>query len=56
MKVYKPKEFSLLLGVCVKTLQRWDNIGLLKAKRSLTNRRYYTQEDVDKYFEDYLDY
>ena len=39
---YKPKEFAELLGVSVKTLQRWDREGILKANRTLTDRRYYT--------------
>lgn len=42
--IYKPKDFSKLLGVSVLTLQRWDNAGLLKAYRTPTNRRYYTHE------------
>lgn len=41
---YKPKDFSKLLNVSVKTLQRWDNYGILKAHRSPTNRRYYTYD------------
>ena len=41
---YKPKDFSKLLNVSVKTLQRWDNCGILKAHRSPTNRRYYTYD------------
>ena len=39
---YKPKEFAELLGVSVKTLQRWDREGILKANRTPTDRRYYT--------------
>lgn len=39
---YKPKDFAELLGVSVKTLQRWDRDGILKANRTSTNRRYYT--------------
>lgn len=39
---YKPKDFANLLGVSVKTLQRWDRDGILKANRTLTDRRYYT--------------
>ncbi len=39
---YKPKDFAELLGVSVKTLQRWDREGVLKANRTPTNRRYYT--------------
>lgn len=41
---YKPKDFSKLLNISVKTLQRWDNNGILKAHRSPTNRRYYTYD------------
>lgn len=38
-----------MLGVSVKTLQRWDNEGKLIAKRSPKNRRYYTHKQ-------YIDY
>ena len=31
---YKPKDFAELLGVSVKTLQRWDREGILKAKKN----------------------
>lgn len=41
---YKPKDFAELLGVSVKTLQRWDRDGILKANRTLTDRRYYTYD------------
>ena len=41
---YKPKDFAELLGVSVKTLQRWDREGILKAKRTPTDRRYYTYD------------
>lgn len=37
------------LNVSVKTLQRWDNDGLLKAYRTPTNRRYYTEEQYLTY-------
>ncbi len=30
----------------MKTLQKWDRIGVLPAKRTVTNRRYYTDEDL----------
>lgn len=42
IKNYKPKDFAELLGVSVKTLQRWDRNGILKANRTPTDRRYYT--------------
>lgn len=45
---YKPKDFAELLGVSVKTLQRWDRENILKAKRTPTDRRYYT---YDQYLE-----
>ena len=45
---YKPKDFAELLGVSVKTLQRWDRDGILKANRTPTDRRYYT---YDKYLQ-----
>ena len=34
---YKPKDFAELLGVSVKTLQRWDREGILKANRTPTD-------------------
>lgn len=47
---YKPGEFAAKIGVTVLTLQRWDNKGVLKAKRTPTNRRYYTEEQLTEYF------
>ena len=41
---YNPKDFADLLGVSVKTLQRWDREGILKANRTPTDRRYYTYD------------
>jgi predicted site-specific integrase-resolvase len=41
---YKPSEFAELLNVSVKTLQRWDREEILIAKRTPTDRRYYTYE------------
>ena len=46
---YKPKDFSELLGVSVKTLQRWDREGTLKANRTPTDRRYYTYDQYLQY-------
>lgn len=51
MKIYKPATVAILLGVCVKTLQRWDKSGKLVARRSDTNRRYYLEEDLIKFKE-----
>lgn len=50
MSTFKPKEFADKIGVSVSTLQRWDRDGILPAKRTPTDRRYYTQEDVEDYF------
>ena len=46
---YKPKDFTELLGVSVKTLQRWDRENILKAKRTPTDRRYYTYDQYLEY-------
>lgn len=46
---YKPKEFAKLLNVSVKTLQRWDRDKVLIAKRTLTDRRFYTVEQLQDY-------
>lgn len=45
---YKPKDFAELLNISVKTLQRWDRDKILIAKRTPTDRRYYT---YDQYLE-----
>lgn len=50
MRVYKPKELAKLINVSVQTLQNWDNTGRMKAHRTPTNRRFYTQEHVRAYF------
>ena len=47
--IYSPKQFGRLIGRSVITLQRWDRKGILRAKRSPTNRRYYTHQQ-------YIDY
>ncbi|MGE7863342.1 MerR family transcriptional regulator [Bacillus mobilis] len=49
MKQYKPKEFSEMLNVSVKTLQRWDNQGVLTAYRNPKGRRDYTEEQYKEY-------
>lgn len=48
-RCYKPKEFAALINVSVKTLQRWDYEGKLKAYRNKADRRFYTQEQYDEY-------
>lgn len=49
VKHYKPNEFAGLVGVSVKTLQRWDRDGILKANRTPTDRRYYTYAQYLEY-------
>jgi len=44
--MYTPGEFGKKIHVSVKTLQRWDRQGVLRAHRTTSNRRYYTQEDL----------
>jgi putative resolvase len=48
MKIYSPKQFGLLIGRTTQTLQLWDRKGLLPAKRTPTDRRYYTHDDYLK--------
>ncbi len=45
MDTYPPRVFGRMIGRSVSTLQRWDREGVLKARRTPTNRRYYTHED-----------
>ncbi|KUO74794.1 MAG: DNA invertase [Clostridia bacterium BRH_c25] len=49
MNNYKPNEFAEMLNVSVKTLQRWDNEGTLKAYRNPKGRRYYTHQQYVEY-------
>jgi putative resolvase len=44
--MYTVSQFAKRVGVVVKTLQRWDRQGILKARRTITNRRYYTDEEL----------
>jgi putative resolvase len=46
--MYTIAEFAEKVHVSVKTIQKWDREGKLPARRTLTNRRYYTDEDVTK--------
>lgn len=42
----RPHEFAEQVGVSVETLRRWDRTGKLPAKRTPSNHRYYTEEDL----------
>ena len=48
MAIYKVGEFSEKVGVSISTLQRWDRTDVLKSRRTPTNQRYYTDEDLNK--------
>lgn len=48
MAIYKVGEFSEKVGVSISTLQRWDRTNILKSRRTPTNQRYYTDEDLNK--------
>lgn len=48
MKQYKVGEFAKLINVTVKTLQNWDKQGTLKAYRTPTNQRFYTEEQLNQ--------
>jgi hypothetical protein len=48
MTIYKVGEFSEKVGVSISTLQRWDRTDVLKSRRTPTNQRYYTDEDLNK--------
>lgn len=42
------RTFADMVGVSPRTLQRWDKEGILKAHRGPTNRRYYTQSQLEE--------
>lgn len=48
MSIYKVGEFAEKIGVSVSTLQRWDRTDVLKSRRTPTNQRYYTDEDLNR--------
>lgn len=45
----KINEMAKRLGISIKTLQRWDRDGILVAKRTPTDRRYYTEDQYLEY-------
>lgn len=46
---FKTGEAVKYLGVSTDTLKRWDKSGKLTARRIKTNRRYYTQDQLDDF-------
>ena len=47
-KYYTARQASDMLGVSLKTIQRWDDQGKMKAFRTPTNRRLFPQSEIDK--------
>lgn len=47
--MYTIGEFAKIINRSVRTLQRWDHEERLKAKRTPTNRRYYTHQQYLEY-------
>ncbi|MCM6799425.1 IS607 family transposase [Levilactobacillus brevis] len=48
MIIMKPGEMAKRLGITTTTLRNWDRSGKLPAKRTVSNQRYYTEEDYLK--------
>ena len=49
MNIYRLNEFAKKINVSYQTLQRWDRDGILKAYRTPTNMRYYTDEHYEQF-------
>ena len=47
-KIYRVNEFAKRIGKSPATLRRWDNTGILVAKRHPSGHRYYDESDVRK--------
>lgn len=47
-ELFSPREASKILGVTVLTLQRWDNLGIIKAVRTPANRRRFPKSEIDR--------
>ncbi len=51
-KTYNVSEAAKILGVSVKTLQRWDRDGKFVANRTPSNRRFYTEKQINDIYDD----
>lgn len=49
MEKLNSKQAAEKLGISVVTLRRWDKKGILKAYRTLTNRCYYTEDQLNQF-------
>jgi predicted site-specific integrase-resolvase len=47
--MYSVGEFAKLINKSVRTLQRWDTQNVLKANRTTSDRRYYTEQQLQQY-------
>ena len=45
---YKPKEVAKLLNISSSTVTDWDNKGILKSTRTVTNRRLFDKNQIDE--------
>jgi predicted site-specific integrase-resolvase len=45
-KKYRVSEFAKRIGKSASTLRRWDDAGILPAKRTASGQRYYVEDDV----------
>lgn len=45
----KPKDVAKTLNVTVRTLQSWDRQGVLPALRTPAGRRWYSEEQINKF-------
>lgn len=49
MNTFNITQAAEFVGRSTKTLQRWDRVGTLAAKRTKTNRRYYTEVQLNSF-------
>jgi putative resolvase len=47
-RLYSPREGSRLLGVCIKTIQDWDNAGRIRCVRTPTGRRRTPESEINR--------
>jgi len=46
-ELFNPQEASKILGVTVQTLQRWDNVGIIKTVRTPAGRRMFPKAEIE---------
>jgi len=50
MEILTQKQFAEKIGVTRQTVHKWDKQGLLPARKTITGKSYYTDEDVERYY------